>query len=67
MPLTIIWNYVLSYKQRIFSVKIGLFFPEITFITEFLGSNLVLPTFLTDGKWDFWVANLLLGTVNFES
>ena len=48
------------------SVKIGLFFQEITLITEFTGSNFLLPTFLTGGKWYFEVANLLLATVNFE-
>ena len=50
-------------------MKIGLFFQEITFITEFPhvpGSNFLLPTFLADGIWDFPVANLLLATVNFE-
>ena len=47
-------------------MKIGLFFQEITFTTEFPGSNFLLPTFLTGGKWDFQVANLLLATVNFE-
>ena len=47
-------------------MKIGLFFQEITFITEFPGSNFLLPTFLTGGKSDFQVANLLLSSVNFE-
>ena len=47
-------------------MKFGLFFQEITFITKFPGSNFLLPTFLTGGKWDFQVANLLLATVNFE-
>ena len=47
-------------------MKIGLFFEEITFITELLGSNFLLLKFLTDGKWDFQVANLLLATANFE-
>ena len=65
MPLTI-WNCVLSYKQGNYSVKIGLFFQIITFITEFPGSNSLLPTLLTGGKWDFQLANLLLATVNFE-
>ena len=40
-------------------MKTGLFFQEITFITEFSGSNFLLPTFLTGSKWDFQVANLL--------
>ena len=48
------------------SVKIGVFFQEITFITEFPVSNVLLPTSLTGGKWDFQVAKLLLATVNFE-
>ena len=67
MPLTI-WNCVLSYiiSSRIISVKMGLFLEEITFITELLGSNFLPPRFLTDGKWDFQVANLLLATANFE-
>ena len=76
MPLTI-WNCVLSYKQKSYfcenplvlpriSVKTGLFFQEITLRKEFPGSNSLLPTFLTGGKWDFQVANLLLATVNFE-
>ena len=53
-------------RRRNISVKIGLFFQEITFITEFQGSNLLLPTFLAGSKWDFLVANLLLDTVNFK-
>ena len=53
-------------SRRIISVEIGLFFQEITFITEFPGSNFLLPRFLTSGKWDFQVANLLLATVNFH-
>ena len=51
---------------RIISVKFGLFFQEITIITEFRGSNFLLPTLLAGSKWDFPVANLLLATVNFE-
>ena len=53
-------------NRRISSEKIDLFFQEITFIIEFLGSNFLLPIFSTGGKWDFQVANLLLATVNFE-
>ena len=53
-------------NTRIILVKIGLFFQEITFTIEFPGSNFLLPKFLTGGKWDFQVANLLLATVNFE-
>ena len=52
--------------SRIILVKICLFFREITFITEFPDSNFLLPRFLTGGKWDFQVANLLLATVNFN-
>ena len=52
--------------KRIISVKIGLFFLEITFMKEFTGSNFLLPTFLTGGKWGFQMANLLLATVNFK-
>ena len=48
-------------------MKIGLFFQEITFLTEFRGSNFLLPTFLAGIKWDFLVANLLLATVKFQT
>ena len=53
-------------NKRIISVKISLFFQEINFVKEFPGSNFLLPSFLTGGKWDFQVANLLLAFVNFE-
>ena len=53
-------------KRRIISVKIGLFFQENIFRTEFTGSNFLLPTFFTGGQWYFQVANLLLATVNFK-
>ena len=53
-------------SSRIISVKMGLFFQEITFITELPGSNFLLSRFLTGGKWDFQVANLLFATANFE-
>ena len=53
-------------KGKIISVQISLFFQEITFRTEFPGNNFLLPTFLTGGKRDFEVANLLLATVNLE-
>ena len=46
-------------------MKIGLFLLEITFRTEFPGSNFLLPTFLTGNKWDFQAANLLLAIVIF--
>ena len=65
MPLTI-WNCVCLIKGTASSVKIGLFFQEITFITEFSGSNFLLPPFLAGSKWDFPVANWLFATVNFE-
>ena len=52
MPLTI-WNYVLSLKQKNYFSEIGLFGQEITFITEFPSSNILLPTILTGSKWDF--------------
>ena len=42
MPL-LIWNCVCLINRRIISVKI----QEITFRTEFPGSNFLLPTFLT--------------------
>ena len=74
MPLTM-WNYVLSYKHKNSFRENWLVLPfqEITFTTEFPDSNFLLPIFLTGGKWDFqvanllWdfqVANLLLATVN---
>ena len=63
MPLTI-WNCVLTYKKNNYFSEIGLFFQEITFRTELAGSNFLLPIFLTGGKWDFEMANLLLATVN---
>ena len=44
MPLTI-WNCVCLTMGRVSSVKIGLFFQEIIFRTEFPGSDSVLPTF----------------------
>ena len=53
-------------SRRIISVKIGLFFQEITFITEFPCGNFLLPRFLTGGKWDFQVADLLLATFYVE-
>ena len=59
MPLTI-WNYVLSYKRKNYFSENGLFFQEITLRTEFPGSNFLLPTFSTGGKWDFEVANFYL-------
>ena len=66
-PLSDLWPNKIPYgimfdliSRRNISVKIGLFFQEIVFITEFPGSNFLLPTFLTGGKWDFQVANLLL-------
>ena len=43
-----------------------MFFQEITSITEFPGSNFLLPTIYTGSKWDFQVADLLLATVNFK-
>ena len=52
-----IWNCVCLIKGRVTSETIGLFFKEITFITEY---------FLASSKWDFPVTNLLLATANFE-
>ena len=49
MRLTI-WNCVLSYKRKNFSVNSSLLFRKITSITEFPGSNFLLPTCLTGGK-----------------
>ena len=61
MSLTI-WNYVLSCKQKNFFSENWLVLPR----NYFPGCNFLLPTFLTSGKGDFQVANLLLDTVNFE-
>ena len=36
-------------------------------MTEFTGKKFLLPIFLTDGKWDYPVANLLLATINFKA
>ena len=38
--------------------------PEVA--TLFTGSNFLLPTFMTGGKWDFQVTNLLLAAVNLN-
>ena len=65
MPLTI-WNCVLSYQEKKNFSENGRVLPKITFITEFPGSNLLLPAIQTGSKWDFQVANLLLATVYFE-
>ena len=45
-------------------MKMNLFLQEITFITEFPGSNFLLLRFLTGGKWDFQVEDLLLATLS---
>ena len=58
------WFYFTN--RRVISVKLGLFFQEITFTTEFPGSSFLLPTVLIGSKWDFQGANLLLATVDFE-
>ena len=47
-------------SRKIISVTKGLFIQEITFISEFPGSNYFLPRLLTGGKWYFQMANLLL-------
>ena len=57
------WCFFL-HTEELFQLEIGMFFQEVTFITGFPGSNFMLPTFLTGGKWNFQVANLLLATVN---
>ena len=44
----------------------SLLFQEITFITDSQVATKLLPTFLTGGKLDFQVANLLLATTNLE-
>ena len=54
MPLTI-WNCDLSYQEKNISVKMGMLFQEITSITEFPGSNFLLPTIYTGSNWDFQV------------
>ena len=63
MPLTI-RNYVLSYKQKNYFSENWLALPRNHF--HYRIPNVLLPTFLTGGKWDFQVANLLLATVNFK-
>ena len=65
MPLTK-WNCLINLSITCSSLKIGLFFQEITLIPEFPGSNFLPPTFLKGCKWDFQVADLLLDIVNFE-
>ena len=65
MPLTI-WNCVLSYQEKNNFSENGHVLPRITSITEFPGSNCLLPTFETGSKSGFQVANLLLATANFE-
>ena len=53
---------MLSYKLKIFSVKIGFFFQEITFITEF-------PRKFATNIFNRWQMGFLGGkfaTVNFE-
>ena len=47
-------------------MKIELFFQEITYITEFSGSNFLLSTFFTGDEWDFQMAHLLFAAVNYE-
>ena len=64
MPLSI-WNCCLI-SRRIVAVIIGMFFQEITSITEFLGSNFLLPTM--GSKLDFrWHICYLLLLLNGES
>ena len=46
-------------NRRHFSEK-WLVLPRNYLITEFRGSNLMLPTYLTGSKWYFQWANLLL-------
>ena len=65
MPMTI-WNCVLSYKKKNYFSENWLVLTRNYFQNRIPGSNFLLPTFLTGGKWDFQVANLLLATVNFE-
>ena len=59
-----LWPYGIVFcliNRRNISVKIGLFFQGITFIKEFPGSNILLPTFLAGGEWVFrWQICFLL-------
>ena len=64
MPLTI-RNCVLSYKQQKISEN-GLILPRNYFHNRIARQQLFATQFLTGGKWDFQVANLLLATANFE-
>ena len=65
MPLTI-WNCVCHMSKTIILLENSLLFQEISFITDSQVATVLLPTFLPDGKLGFWVANLLLATVNFK-
>ena len=65
MPLTI-WNCVLSYKQNNYFSETQHILPRNYFHNRIPRQQLFLPAFLTGGKWDFQVANLLLASVNFE-
>ena len=65
MPLTI-WNCVLSYQEKNNFSEKGHVLPRNYYITEFPGSNFLLPTIYTSSNLDFQVANLLLATVNYE-
>ena len=63
MPLTI-WNCVCSYKQKKYFSEIGLFFHEVAFITEFLGSNFCYPHFEQEAngifRWQICFVLLLI-------
>ena len=67
MPLTT-WNCVFSKKKkrRIIFEKISLFSKKLLSEQNSQVATLCYLHFLTGGKWDFEVANLLLPTVNFE-
>ena len=65
MPLTI-WNCVLSYKQKKYFSEIWLAFLRNCFPGNSQVATFYYPRFLTGGKSDFQVANLLLATANFE-
>ena len=51
--LLTVWNCVLFYKLKNYFSENQLAVLKITSITEFPGSNFLLPTCLTGGKWDF--------------
>ena len=46
--------------------EIGFYISKINSTVEFLGGNVLLPTFLTDGNLSFQMVYLLLAISNLE-